>query len=130
MYPHEVQTIDAEALQAVLDRSQRAGFRVIVDDAVGPTEFEETALLAEVASWCFAQPIREPATDGRCGMAEIGPRIEPAQAVGAPSRAVGPPPHQFRGFSLDTVIRGLSNTCPREVTDGEVTLIWEIPVKR
>ncbi len=47
-----------------------------------------------------------------------------------PPGGPGPPPHQFRGFSLDTVIRGLSNTCPREVTDGEVTLIWEIPVKR
>jgi hypothetical protein len=42
----------------------------------------------------------------------------------------GPPPHQFRGFSLDMIVRGLSNTCPREVTDGEVMLIWEIPVQR
>jgi len=61
-------------------------------------------------------------------MAEIGPRIEPAQAIGAPSRTAGPPPHQLRGFSLDTVIRDVFNTCPREVADGEVTLIWEIPL--
>ena len=61
-------------------------------------------------------------------MAEIGPRIEPAQAVGAPSRTAGPPLHQFRGFSLDTIIRDLSNMCPREVADGKVTLTWEIPL--
>jgi hypothetical protein len=101
----------------------------VINQDGGPSRGQGHRARVEVASWCFAQPIREPATDGRCGMAEIDPRIELAQAVAAPSRAAGPPPHQSRRFSLDTVIRGLSNTCPREVTDGELTLIWEIPVK-
>src|SRR5262245_42993268 len=46
--PHEVQPVDAEALQALLDRLQHTVLRVVVDDAVGPAELEDTALLAEV----------------------------------------------------------------------------------
>src|SRR5262249_33153420 len=45
--PHEVQPVDAEAVEAVLDRPQRAVRRVVVDHAVGPAELEEVALLAE-----------------------------------------------------------------------------------
>ena len=56
------------------------------------------------------------------------PEDRAAKAVSAPSRTAGPPLHQFRGFSLDTVIRDLSNMCPREVADGKVTLTWEIPL--
>src|SRR5262245_56665670 len=47
--PYEIQTVDAEAIQTVLDRAQRAVRRIVVDDAVGPTELEESRLLAEVA---------------------------------------------------------------------------------
>src|SRR5262249_52467157 len=47
--PHEVETVDAEALQALLDRSQRAVLRVVVDDAVGPAGREDEALFTEVA---------------------------------------------------------------------------------
>src|SRR5262249_13057894 len=46
--PHEVQPVDAEALEAVLDRAQRAVRRVVIDHAVGPAELEEVPLLAEV----------------------------------------------------------------------------------
>ena len=63
----------------------------------------------------------------RCGMAEIDRGPSQRRPSVRPSRAAGPPPHQFRSFSLDTVIWGLSNMCPGEVADGEVALTWEIP---
>src|SRR5262249_48914147 len=49
MDPHEVETVDAEAFQAVLDRSQSAVLRVVVNDAVGPAGLEDAALFTEVA---------------------------------------------------------------------------------
>ena len=43
----------AEPLQTVLNGSQRAVFRIVVDDAVGPSELEKTTLLTEVTAFGF-----------------------------------------------------------------------------
>ena len=46
--PYEVNAIDAESLQAVVNRTLRSVGRIVVDDLVGASELEEPSLLSEV----------------------------------------------------------------------------------
>ncbi len=49
VHPDDIEVVGAEARQAVLDRAQRGVGRIIVDDFIWPAEFEQPALLAQVA---------------------------------------------------------------------------------
>src|SRR5262249_18272835 len=62
--PYEVQAADAEALETVLDRAQRAVRRVVIDHAVRPAEFEDVSLLAELPRARFHSVKDQPADLG------------------------------------------------------------------
>jgi hypothetical protein len=74
----------------------------------------------KVTCWIGPLPCIEVSIDRRSSRHR--PSVRPIER---PARR----PHLWCHFSLDRVIQSLSNTCPGEVADGEVTLIWEIRVE-